>query len=36
MIDRPNYLEELISFKEKDLIKIVTVSGIDRANTQKH
>lgn len=28
MIERPNYLEELISFKEKDLIKIVT--GIRR------
>ena len=28
MIDRPNYLEELISFKDKDLIKIVT--GIRR------
>lgn len=28
MIERPNYLEELISFKEKDLIKIVT--GIKR------
>lgn len=24
MIERPNYLEELISFKDKDLIKIVT------------
>ncbi len=28
MIERPNYLQELISFKEKDLIKIVT--GIRR------
>ena len=28
MIDRPNYLSELISFKDKDLIKIVT--GIRR------
>jgi len=28
MIERPNYLEMLISFKEKDLIKIVT--GIRR------
>ena len=28
MIERPNYLEELISFKEKELIKIVT--GIRR------
>ena len=28
MIDRPNYLNDLISFKEKDLIKIVT--GIRR------
>lgn len=28
MIGRPNYLEELRSFKEKDLIKIVT--GIRR------
>lgn len=28
MIERPNYLEDLISFKEKDLIKIVT--GIRR------
>lgn len=28
MIERPNYLEELINFKEKDLIKIVT--GIRR------
>ena len=28
MIERPNYLQDLISFKEKDLIKIVT--GIRR------
>lgn len=28
MIERPNYLEELISFKDKDLIKIIT--GIRR------
>lgn len=28
MIESPNYLQELISFKEKDLIKIVT--GIRR------
>ena len=28
MIDRPNYINELIKFKDKDLIKIIT--GIRR------
>ena len=28
MIDRPNYINELIKFKDKDLIKVIT--GIRR------